>query len=164
MLRMFTTVGLVLAGLLMTHCKPARSALTVGEVTNYNPGARDHILFLNFRISGSVGGREKVELVSAQAGDGRMKTIARDVHFPYQIKALARYSTGTIEQEMVFEHPLYRSAEVSDPTGHIRQVEATATEGDLMVRLQQQPGLNQLELFSVSPEKGTVKIYTLDFN
>ncbi|MCF0070047.1 hypothetical protein LZD49_06160 [Dyadobacter sp. CY261] len=164
MLRLSSTVAITLAGLLMIHCKPAQSTLTVGQISNYNANSPDHILFLNFRISGGVGGREKVELLSASAGDGKMKDIARSVHFPYQIKAIARYSASAVEREMVFEHPLFKGREVSDPSGHMRQVEVKATEGNVLIRLQQHSGLNQLELFSVSPEKGTVKIYTLDFN
>nr|WP_295928396.1 hypothetical protein [uncultured Dyadobacter sp.] len=164
MLRLFSTVAITLAGLLMIRCKPAQSTLTIREIANYNANSADHILFLNFRISGGVGGKEKVELMSAHAGDGKMKDISRPVHFPYQIKAIPRYKTSAIGREMIFEHPLYKGAEVSDPSGHMRQVEVKAKEGNVLIRLQQHSGLNQLELFSVSPEKGTVKIYTLDFN
>ncbi|SDF32948.1 hypothetical protein SAMN04487996_11035 [Dyadobacter soli] len=155
--------AIVLAGLLMLECRSGRAVLAVSELPDYNKQSADHIIFLNFRITGKPGGNERVELASANVGDGKMKDISRPVHSPYQIKAVPRYKTSAIEREMVFEHPLLRNAEVSDPGGHIRQVEATASEGSLLVRLQQHAGLNQLELFSVSPESGTVKIYTLDF-
>ncbi|WP_353719581.1 hypothetical protein [Dyadobacter sp. 676] len=164
MLRLFSTAAILLAGLSLFECKPARSSLAVNQVPNYNPQSPDHILFLNFRITGAVSGKEEVQLVSASAGDGRMKDIARPVHSPYQIKAIPRFKTGAAGREMAFEHPLFRNAEVSDPEGHIRHVDVTAREGNLLIRLQQQPGLNQLELFSVSPGNGTVKIYTLDLN
>ncbi|PSL24313.1 hypothetical protein [Dyadobacter jiangsuensis] len=164
MLSIFPTAAIALVGLLMFGCKSGRSVLTVSELPNYDTRSPDHLLFLTFRITGKPGGNERVELSSASVANGRMKNLAYPVHFPVQIKAIPRYSTSAVEQEMVFEHPLYRAVEVSDPSGHMRREEVRAGEGSLMIRMPLHSGLNALELFSVTPEKGSVKIYTLSFN
>lgn len=163
MSRLFSTVAIALAGLLLLHCRSGHSVLTISELPNYDTRSTDHILFLNFRITGKPGGDENVALVSARAGTGRMKALSYPVHFPVQIKAVPQYETGSLEPEMVFEHPLYRSVEVSDPSGHIRREEMHAKEGVLLIRMPMRSGLNGLELFSVTPERGPVKIYTLSF-
>ncbi|MDR6805676.1 hypothetical protein J2Y45_002015 [Dyadobacter sp. BE34] len=164
MLRFLPTAAIALVGLLMFGCKSGRSVLVVRDLPNYDTRSSDHLLFLNFRISGKPGGNEHVELASASVANGRMKNLAYPVHFPVQIKAIPRYSTSALEREMVFEHPLHRSVEVSDPSGHMRREEMRANEGTLMIRMPLDSGLNRLELFSVTPEKGSVKIYTLSFN
>lgn len=164
MLRLFSTVAIALAGLLMIGCRSGRSVLTVSELPNYDTRSPDHILFLNFLITGKRGGNESVELTSANVGNGKMKDLNRPVHFPTYIKAVPRYSTSSLEREMVFEHPLYHAAEVSDPSGHVRREEVQAKAGTLLVRMPMHSGLNRLELFSVTPERGSVKIYTLSFN
>jgi hypothetical protein len=164
MLRLFYTVAIALAGLLMISCRSGRSVLTISELSNYDARSPDHILFLNFLITGKPGGNENVELASANVGNGKMKDLYRSVHFPTYIKAVPGYSTGALEREMVFEHPLYHAAEVSDPSGHIRRGEVQAKEGTLLIRMPMHSGLNRLELFSVTPERGSVKIYTLSFN
>jgi len=164
MLRLLSTAAIALAGLLMLGCKSGHSLLTVSELPNYDTRSPDHLLFLNFRIMGKPGGNEHVELVSATAANGRMKDLSYPAHFPVQIKAIPRYATSAPEHEMVFEHPLHRSVEVSDPAGHMRREEVRAKEGTLLIRMPLHSGLNALELFSVSPERGSVKIYTLSFN
>lgn len=164
MLRLFSTVIIALAGLLLTECRSGRSTLKISELPNYDSQSPDHILFLNFRITGKPGGSERVELASATAGNGRMKDLRHPVHFPVQIKAIPRYTTSALETEMAFEHPLYRSVEVSDPSGHMRRQEVEAGEGTLLIRMPMHSGLDRLELFSVTPERGSIKIYTLSFN
>ncbi|WP_342087561.1 hypothetical protein [Dyadobacter sp. OTU695] len=164
MLRLFSTVAIALAGLLMLGCRSGRSVLTISELPNYDTLSSDHILFLNFLITGKPGGHESVQLASANVAHGKMKDLNRPVHFPTYIKAVPQYTTGTSEREMVFEHPLYHAAEVSDPSGHLRREEIRAKEGTLLIRMPMRSGLNRLELFSVTPDKGTVKIYTLSFN
>lgn len=164
MLRLLLTAAIAFVGLLMFGCKSGRSVLAVSELPNYDTRSPDHLLFLNFRIYGKPGGNERVELAGASVANGRMKNLAYPVHFPVQIKAIPRYSTSASEREMVFEHPLHRSVEVSDPSGHMRREEMRANEGTLMIRMPLDPGLNRLELFSVTPERGSVKIYTLSFN
>lgn len=164
MLRLISTAAFVLAGLLMLGCRSGRSALTIRDIPNYDTQSPDHILFLNFRISGRPGGNENVQLVSATAANGRMKDLHHPVDFPYHIKAVPTSSPSGGGREMVFEHPLYRSAEISDPSGHIRREAVQAKEGTLLIRMPLNAGLNGLELFSVTPERGPVKIYTLSFN
>lgn len=164
MLRLHYAVAIALAGSLLLGCRSGRSVLTIHEIPNYDTKSADHILFLHFRIAGKPGGSESVALVSARAANGRMKELYRPVEFPVQIKAVPRYAVGEGEREMFFEHPLYYAAEVSDPSGHIRREEMHAKEGNLLIRMPLRAGLNELELFSVTPEKGSVKIYSLSFN
>jgi hypothetical protein len=164
MLRLFATVAIALTGFLMLGCGSGQAVLTVDKIPNYDSRSPDHILFLHFRITGKPGGNERVALVSTQAANGRIKELYRPVEFPVHIKAIPRYTTGALEREMVFEHPLYRSAEVSDASGHMRRQEVRANEGTLLIRMPMHSGLNGLELFSVTPESGSVKIYTLTFN
>jgi len=164
MLRLFSTAAIALVCLLMFGCKSGRAVLAISELPNYDTRSPDHLLFLNFLITGKPGGNEHVELASANVANGRMKDLAYPVHFPTQIKAIPRYSSRASEREMVFEHPLRRSVEVSDPTGHMRREEVQASEGHLMIRMPLHSGLNRLELFSVTPERGSVKIYTLSFD
>ena len=164
MLRLMSTAAFVLAGLFMPGCKSGRSTLAIRDIPNYDTRSPDHILFLNFRITGKPGGSENVALVSATAANGHMKDLHHPVDFPYHIKAVPTYSASAAGREMVFEHPLYHSAEVSDPSGHIRREAVQAKEGTLLIRMPMNAGLNGLELFSVTPERGPVKIYTLSFN
>ncbi len=163
MLRLFSTVAIALACLLMPGCRSGRPVLSISELPNYDTRSPDHILFLNFLITGKPGGNENVELASAHVGNGKIKDLHRPVHFPVYIKAVPSYTTSALEREMVFEHPLYHAAEVSDPSGHMRREELRAKDGTLLIRMPVQPGLNRLELFSVTPERGPVKIYTLSF-
>lgn len=164
MRNLFCPVLILLAALLVFQCKPARSALTISELPHYDSAVQDHILFLHFRISSKVGGgKEKVELISATAGSGRMKDIRRPVSFPVYINVVSRYTSDSLRREMQVEHPLRRAVEVSDPEGYIRRQEVREKEGTFMVRIPVEPGLNGLELFSVSPEKGAVPIYHLQF-
>lgn len=164
MLRVFNTVAIAILVLLFAGCGPGRSTLTISNVPNYDKSVSDHILFLDFRVTAeNQGDHEKVELVKAISGNGRMKNLMRPVHYPYQIKAIPRYTTSAIEKELVFEHPLFNTKEVSEPGGTITKMEVTNTEGILSMRLQDAQALDRLDLYSVSPGKGTVKIYTLRF-
>lgn len=147
----------------MLQCKPARSILTISELPNYNSQSPDHILFLHFRMTGKPGGKERVELVSAKAATGRVKELGHPVTFPIYIMAIPRYNNDPAERAMYFENPLLRAVELSDPDGNIRRQEVRETQGYLFLRMQIDPGLNDLELFSVSPDKGAVKIYILHF-
>ncbi|OJV14473.1 MAG: hypothetical protein BGO21_17270 [Dyadobacter sp. 50-39] len=164
MLRLLFPAVILLTGLLMFQCKPTRSVLTISELPNYNSQFQDHILFLHFRITGNPGGgKEKVELVSATVGNGRMKDIRRPVTFPVYINVVPRYAGDSLRREMQVEHPLRRSIEVSDAEGQIRRQEVRQKEGTFVIRMPVEAGLNGLELFSVSPERGGVQIYNLRF-
>jgi hypothetical protein len=164
MSRFSNAIFIAVLAVLLVGCGPGRSTLKISKVPNYDKAVSDHIFFLDFRVTAeNQGDREKVELVKAISGSGRMKNILRPVHYPYQIKAIPRYTTSALEKELVFEHPLFNAREVSEPGGTITKVAVTNTEGIVSMRLQEAPGLDRLELYSVTPEKGTVKIYTLRF-
>ncbi len=145
-------------------CKSAESVLKVSEMPNYDKKSADRMLFLNFRISTSgEAAPEKVELVNAVSGNARLKNLVPPVHDPYQIKVIPRYSASRMEKETFYEHPLFRSVEVSAPDGKLSRSEERNREGMLNIRLQDDIYLTSLEVYSVTPEKGTVKIYTLNF-
>lgn len=153
----------LLSGLFIMQCRTGRPALDISALPNYDKSSPDHILFLQFRISGEAGGKERVELVSANVANGRMKEMDSPVIFPVYLKAIPRYTTSAIEREMLFENPLRRAVEISDPSGYIRRQEVREQEGSLFIRMPVHGGLNGLELFSVSPERGEVQIYHLQF-
>lgn len=164
MTRFFNTTFVGFLVLISAGCGSGRSTLTVSEIPNYDKSVSDHILFLDFRVTAkNRDDREKVRLVKAISGSGRMKQIGRPVYDPYQIKAIPRYSTGAVEREMFFEHPLFQTREVAEPGGAIQKAAVSNTEGIVSIRLQDARGLERLDLYSVSPGKGTVKIYTLRF-
>jgi hypothetical protein len=144
-------------------CKSAESVVKVSEMENYKKESADHILFLNFRISTGRGASEKVELVNSVSGSGRMKNLVAPVHGAHQIKVVPRYSAGRMELGTFYEHPLFRSVEVSTADGKLSRSEVTDREGMLNIRVQDDTFLTGLELYSVTPARGTVKIYTLNF-
>jgi len=56
MLKILNSFFLFLLVLCFMNCKPAQSTLKKGMVANYDKAAKDHILFLEFRISASAKG------------------------------------------------------------------------------------------------------------
>jgi hypothetical protein len=157
-------IALFMIGAQLSGCKSAESVLKVSEMPNYDKKSADRILFLNFRISTTGNSlSEKVELVNAVSGNARMKNLIPPVHDPYQIKVIPRYSASRMEMETFYEHPLFRSVEVSGPGGKLGRSQINDREGMLNIRVQDDSYLTSLEVYSVTPEKGTVKIYTLNF-
>lgn len=157
-------IVLFIVSTLLGGCKSTESVLKVSEMLNYDKKSADRILFLNFKISTSrKGASEKVELVNAVSGNARMKNLVPPVHDSCQVKVVPRYSAKRMETETFYEHPLFRSVEVSAPDGKLSRSEARSREGMLNIRVQDDSYLTSLEVYSVTPEKGTVKIYTLNF-
>ena len=131
-------------------------------ITNYDKAVKEHILFLEFKISSDANGKhENVKLVSAVSGNGKMKDLNNPVLDPYRIVAVPRYKTSILVKELYFEHPLFRTVEVASESGTLSKKSITATEGSLSIRIQENEHMNRIELFSVTPEKGTIKIYTV---
>ena len=94
-------------------------------------------------------------------GSGQIKDLGNEVHNPYQIKALHHYTGGAKPTEVLFEHPLYKSVEVFDPSGEITRNPTTLAEGALSMRIQHSRSLEKIELYSITPDNGTRLIYTL---
>ncbi|MCE6990007.1 hypothetical protein [Dyadobacter sp. CY323] len=133
------------------------------EIPGYGAQVQDHILFLHFKIKdGGEGKNEKVEFLNATSGNGRMKNLAVPVHYPYQIKAVPRYTTSHFEIGITLEHPLFRSVEVASQDGTIAKAEITAREGNLSFRIQEESYMDRIDIYSITPERGEVKIYTLN--
>ncbi|QRR00337.1 hypothetical protein [Dyadobacter sandarakinus] len=149
--------------LLPLGCRPSQGSLSMKNVPNYNPSAGDHVLFLEFKIRKNSAGDETAELVRSVAGSGRVKAMLAAAESPYRIVAIPRYSTSHPEQEMRYEHPLFQSVEVSDTTGVLSRSRLAVHEGSLTIRLQDDPYLTRVDLYSEGPEKGRVLINTLDF-
>ncbi|MCF0054099.1 hypothetical protein LXM25_28760 [Dyadobacter sp. LJ53] len=143
-------------------CKTAESTLSLQNVRNYDPGAANHILFLDFKITKRDGKTEIVELVNAVSGSGKLKNLATPVHSPYQISVIPRYSVSHAEVPLVFEHPLYKSVEVASQDGKLSKQDLHTKEGNISVRIQKDNGLEKLEIHSLTPDKGNIKIYTLN--
>lgn len=145
----------------LSGCKTTESTLSIEHVKNYDPNAANHILFLDFKITKRDGKAESVELVNAVSGSGKLKNMAAPVHSPYQISVNPRYSIGHEEVPLFFEHPLFKSVEVASQDGKLSKQDLHAREGILSVRIQRDNGLERIELHSLTPEKGDIKIYTL---
>ncbi|MCF0062930.1 hypothetical protein MUK70_07855 [Dyadobacter chenwenxiniae] len=143
-------------------CKTVESTLSLQNVRNYDPGAANHILFLDFKITKRDGRTEIVELVNAVSGSGKLKNLATPVHSPYQISVIPRYSVSHAEIPLVFEHPLYKFVEVASQDGKLSKQDLHTKEGNISVRIQKDNGLEKLEIHSLTPDKGNIKIYTLN--
>ena len=153
---------LIMIAAQLLGCKTSESTLSVQNVRNYDPNAANQILFLDLKIIKRDGKTETVELVNAVSGSGKLKNMAAPVHSPYQISVIPRYSISHMEIPMVFEHPLYKSVEFASQDGKLSKQDLHAKEGILSVRIQKDNGLEKIELHSLTPEKGDVKIYTLN--
>ncbi|MCF2505792.1 hypothetical protein L0663_20520 [Dyadobacter sp. CY107] len=146
----------------LSGCKTAESTLRIENVRNYDPDAANHILFLDFKITKRDGKKEHVELVNAVSGSGKLKNLAAPVHSLHRISVIPRYSVGHEEVPLFFEHPLFKSVEVSSQDGKLSKRDLHAKEGILSVRMQRKNGLEKIELHSLTPDKGDIKIYTLN--
>jgi hypothetical protein len=147
----------------LSGCSPRQSVLDLNQVTRYDKGAVDQILFLEFQVSEPKNGKkEVVSLVSAVAGNGRMKNLHRPVEYPYQIQVVPRYRTSALAIPLVFEHPLFREVEVPDPSGKITRKEQFVKEGSFTMRMQADPNMEKLDFYSIKPAQEPVRIYTLD--
>ncbi|NIJ54007.1 hypothetical protein [Dyadobacter arcticus] len=154
---------LMLVGVNFLNCSSGESLLTINEIFGYSKDAKDHIIFLNFKITElGPGKNERVRLVKAASGAGRTKNLNAPVHSPHYIEVVPRYKTGRIEVGMAFEHPLYRSVEVPGHDGTIIKQSVIAKEGILHVRFQEDRNMDRIELYSITPDRGSVKIYTLN--
>lgn len=160
--RTFYNLLLLLIGLQLTHCKSGQSVLNVSDISGYDKNGKDHIIFLNFKIR-DQGRRknERVTLMNATSGNGRFKGLTAPVHYPYQIHVVPRYNTSHLETALIFEHPLFRSVEVASQNGTMSQSSLTASEGVLSMRMQEDKAMESIELYSITPDRGKVKIYTL---
>ncbi|WP_348066566.1 hypothetical protein [Dyadobacter sp.] len=144
------------------NCKSGESVLNKEDISNYDISTKDHILFFEFKITdGGKGKPEKVKFIKAVSGNGKMKNLGQKVLYPYQIHVIPRYNTGFLETEIALEHPLHRSVEVPGQDGIITKENVVAGEGTLSFRLQEHRNMDRVELFSITPESGSTKIYTL---
>lgn len=146
----------------LSSCTPRQSALDLNDVTFFDAAAADQILFLEFRVGFSKkGSQEEIGLVSAIAGKGRIKNLRRPVESPYQIRIVPRYSVSAMELPLVYQHPLFQEVEVPDPSGVIKRRKMYTKEGTFTMRMQADRNIEKLDIYSVTPERGEVKIYTL---
>ena len=146
----------------LSGCTPRQSALDLNDVTFFDAESAEQILFLEFRVVFlKKGNREEVGLVSAIAGKGKTKNLRRPVDSPYQIRIVPRYSVIAIELPLVYQHPLFQEVEVPDPSGIIKRRKLYAKEGTFTMRMQADDNIEKLDIYSVTPERGEVKIYTL---
>ncbi|QDK79144.1 hypothetical protein EXU85_11215 [Spirosoma sp. KCTC 42546] len=104
---------------------------------------------------------EKVTLMNAIMGNGELKNLAEVVHTPYQIKLQQYYNDKQLPKVASFTHPLFRSIEIADTDGTLSRKLTSDQEGHLSIRFPYTPALSKIELYSITPDKGTQKIYTL---
>jgi len=143
------------------NCRQAKSFVKVQELPNYDKKVAHHILFLDFLIfkeKSSV----RAELVNGIAGSGKMKAQdSEGIAHTYRIKAVHYFNDKRAPIETFYEHPLFRSAEVFSQDGSLTQSPQLMQQGSLSIRFQEDPARQKIELYSVTPQKGAVKIYSL---
>ena len=143
-------------------CSSSKSTLKTEKIANFDKQATDHILFLDFTVKKSVGLKpEATKLTNSVSGVGLLKDMDAEVRNPYQVKAVQYYNDGQKPKEVIFEHPLYKSVEIFDQDGTISRKPTSLNEGTLSMRIQHGSSLEKIELYSTTPDKGTVLIYTL---
>jgi hypothetical protein len=153
----------IVMGLQLMNCKSGESVLNTREIGNYDTTSQEHILFFEFKITDAgKGNPEKVKFIKAVSGNGKMKNLRQTVDYPYQIHVFPRYNIGFLETEIPFEHPLYRLVEVPSQDGTLTKKSVVEKEGTLSFRLQEHSNMKSIELFSITPDRGKVKIYTLN--
>ena len=143
-------------------CASSKSTLKTEKITNFDKQATDHILFLDFTVKKSVGQKpEATKLTNSVSGVGVLKDMGVEVQNPYQVKAIQYFSDGQKPIKIIYEHPLYKSVELFDKDGTISRKPTSLDEGILSMRIQHGGSLEKIELYSTTPDKGTVLIYTL---
>ena len=161
----FRLLIVLFTGLINIHlqsCSPRHPILDLNGVPSFEPAASEQILFLTFRVAFvRNSAKEKIGLLGAISGKGRLKDIRRPVESPYQIRVIPRYSVRALENEIVFDHPLYHVAEVPDPSGVPTKQKMYAKEGSFTITLQANRHISSLDFYSVTPGREPYKIYTL---
>ena len=161
MLRRSTILLLILCFQLV-HCRQARSYVRTQDLPNYDKNIANHILFLDFQITqDKEKGAVKAELINAIAGNGKMKDQGPGSSYPDQIKVVHYFSDRRTPVEMFYEHPLFKTAEVFSQNGNLSKSTQAARQGTLSIRFQEDQAREKIELYSVTPDRGAVKIYSL---
>lgn len=161
MLRRSTILLLILCSQLV-HCRQARPYVRTQELPNYDKSVTNHILFLDFQITqDDEKGTVKAELINAIAGNGKMKDQGSGSIYPDQIKVVHYFTDERTPVEMFYEHPLLKTAEVFSQDGNLSKSMQRAHEGTLSIRFQEDQAREKIELYSVTPDRGVVKIYSL---
>jgi hypothetical protein len=146
----------------LVACHSTKETLTVHDVPNYSPKAAPQTLFLDFEINQSTTSQsERVTLVNSIIGNGGMKSLARPVHNPYQIKLVRHFADGRLTERDSLEHPLFRSIEIAEPDGTLSQKPLREHNGHFSVRVPYVKALDRIDMYSVTPDKGLVKIHTI---
>lgn len=143
-------------------CASSQQHVIVHKLPNYDPQAIHQLLFLNFMIRRNEPGKpEQVRLTNAIIGNGEMKDIGDAVHTPYQIKLFEYTNDHQPPKEKSVEHPLFRSIEIANIDGTFDRKLTSDQEGHFSFRLPYTNTLTKIELYSITPDQGKQKIYTL---
>lgn len=161
MLRRSTILMLILCFQLV-HCRQAKSYVRAADLPNYNKNSTDHVLFLDFQITQEKErAKIKAVLVNAMAGNGKMKDLVSGRHYPDHIKVVHYFSDRRTPVEMYYEHPLVKTMEVFSQDGNLGKSTQIARKGTLSIRFQEDPARDKVELYSVTPDRGSEKLYSL---
>ncbi|GAB3508605.1 hypothetical protein GCM10027341_44620 [Spirosoma knui] len=143
-------------------CHSAKQTLAIHTLPNYTEKALHQVLFLDFDISRSGSAQpERVRLVNSIIGNGELKTLSRPVHTPYQLRVIRYYTDGREPVSDSLEHPLFRSVEMAESNGTLNRQALSEQSGHISIRFPYAKALSRLAIFSVTPDKGIVKIHTL---
>ncbi|WP_460981724.1 hypothetical protein [Spirosoma fluminis] len=155
-------VFLVCLGTWVVACHSAKQTLAIHTLPNYSEKAAHQVLFLDFNISRSGPAQpERIRLVNSIIGNGKLKTLSHPVHNPYQLRVIRYYTDGREPVSDSLEHPLFRSVEMAEPNGTLSRQPLSKQSGHVSIRFPYTEALGRLAIFSVTPDKGIVKIHTL---
>jgi hypothetical protein len=67
-----------------------------------------------------------------------------------------------LETEIIFEHRFVQIGGSSEPGWHIEQKNLWLTGGNFVFAFARTKNMESIELYSITPDRGKVKIYTLN--
>lgn len=148
--------------IVLISCQSSYQRLAVHALPNYDINASHRILFLDFSISRSGSGkRERLTLTNSIIGNGEMKNIGRALHSPYQLKFVRQYTDQHPPVADSIEHPLLRSLEIADRDGSQTRQLTSERNGNFSIRFPYTTALKKIDVYSVTPDNGNVKIHTI---
>ena len=146
----------------LVACHPSRQTLRLHELPNYRANAPQQLLFLDFAIHRAGADQpERVALTNAIVGQGERKVWARAAHSPCQIRFERVFTDNRPAETDSVAHPLFQTLELPDTDGTLSRRPMQADSGHVSVRLPYVTALTRINLYSVTPDRGTRRMHTI---
>lgn len=160
MLKKTPRLILLLLSHLFVSCSP--QLLKLNEIPNFNPAAKNSMLFLTFEFN-KKGKKETAQLIKSIAAEGKVKDANMHIHGQYLTEIMVYNTGGTSPKTYHFEHPLFKDVEVFSEDGTIKRVSEKNLRGLLTVRIPIDDNMDKLELFSIANNHESKNLLTLKF-